>query len=135
MVLIFFPVLLHAAVVILKTLDIVLTEISSCLNLDENHRDLADVLDTVGRPRRDIHGFSALEDNLPPIEGDFRGSGDNHPVLGSLFVTLVAEPLFRENLDPFDFVAGRLIENCEAAPRPLIRKHLWRIHFPNSNPQ
>src|SRR6266404_5758870 len=107
-----------AAVVVVAADDVVLAEIGPMLDLDEDDRHAARVLDAVPRPARHIDRPPRLEPLRAARDDHARGAGDDHPVLGPEAMALQAEPLPRPDEEPLDLVAAPLLDGLEAAPGP-----------------
>ena len=125
----------RSAIVILKALDVVFTKIGSALNFDEHHLVPSDVLDPVCSFNRNINGSTGFHHNFLAIQCHFGSAGNHYPVFRAVFVLLVTEPFFRQNLDAFDFVAARFVQNGKTSPGTLIKKHAGSIYLCNSVPQ
>src|SRR5580704_790143 len=105
-----------AAVVVMAADDVVLAEVGPVLDLDQDHRHAAGVLDAVPGAPRDIHRPPRLEPLGPPRDDHARGAGDDHPVLGPEAVPLQAEPLSRPDEEALHLVAATLLDGHEAPP-------------------
>ena len=118
----------RSAVIVLETLDVILSEVGSPLNLDEDQLYAAGILNPVRRTGRNVHGAACRHCNLASVKRDFRLTGHDHPVFRALRVLLVTEALLRQDLDALDLVAVRFVEYGEVAPRTFVMCHLLNIH-------
>src|SRR5712671_2207179 len=107
-----------AAVVVLAADDVVLAEIGPVLDLDQDDRHAARVLDAVPGPARHVDGPPRLEPLRMARDDHARGTRDDDPVLGPEAVALQAEPLPGPDDEPLDLVATALLDGLEAAPGP-----------------
>src|SRR5216683_1774087 len=105
------------AVVVLAADDVVLAEIGPVLDLDQDDRHAARVLDAVPGPARHVDGPPRLEPLRMARDDHARGTRDDDPVLGPEAVALQAEPLPGPDDEPLDLVAAALLDGLEAAPR------------------
>ncbi len=87
------------------------------LHLDEHQRDGAGVVNAVGSPLWDVDRVAAAHLEAAAVQGDHPFSGDHEPVLGTTGVPLVAEALFRADLDRLDLETVPLGQDGIGAPR------------------
>src|SRR2546428_2142464 len=78
------------SVVVLKPLNVILSEVSAALDLDEDQFFGADVFDTMCSARRHVDRATGLGHNFASIQRHFCGARDYHPVLGSMRMPLIA---------------------------------------------
>lgn len=102
--------------IILNSLDIVLAEIRSGLDFDENNIDIAHVADAVKIANLDFHGisWSAVGDNS--IQRDLSFTLHDVPMFGAPFMTLVGETLSGSDPDAFDLEKGGLLKDLIPTP-------------------
>src|SRR5213594_565663 len=108
------------SVVVLKPLNVILSEICSALNLDKNQSFGSDVFDTMRRAGRNIDSPPRRRRDFASVQCHFCDARDDHPVLGSMRMSLIAQALLRQDLNSFNLVSIRDIENSEATPRAFI---------------
>jgi hypothetical protein len=72
---------------------------------------------------RNIDRLADIQPVLLSIECDLRAALNDHPVLGSLSVFLIAEPLAGQNFNPLYLVGFGLVEDRKASPWPLVVSH------------
>src|SRR5215831_14181042 len=82
-----------AAVVVGEALDVVFAEVRAVLHLDEHERTRTPVRDAVCGAHRDVDRLSGSDDLFDIVEGHDGVALDDEPVLGSLAVPLVAQPV------------------------------------------
>src|SRR5260370_18449550 len=97
-----------AAVVVLAADDVVLAEIGPVLDLDQDDRHAARVLDAVPGPARHVDGPPRLEPLRMARDDHARGARDDDPVLGPEAVALQAEPLPGAAHEPLDLYPATL---------------------------
>src|SRR5678815_2093937 len=78
------------AEVILKSNDVIFTQVITALNLDKNQRLWSIVRDTVGRADGDVDCFACQNRKLRVVKSDLSGPCDYDPVLGALSMFLIA---------------------------------------------
>src|SRR5260370_5406694 len=97
-----------AAVVVLAADDVVLAEIRPVLDLDQDDRHAARVLDAVPGPARHVDGPPRLQPLRVARDDRTRGARDDDPVLGPEAVALQAEPLPGAAHEPLDLYPATL---------------------------
>ena len=110
------------AVVILQPLNVILAEVRSPLDFDENERFVRGVLDAMGGANRNVDGLTGLKRHVTSVEGHLSKTLNDHPVFGPLRMLLIAQPLVRQNFDPFNLIIGALVEDGKTAPGPFVEK-------------
>jgi hypothetical protein len=95
--------------IILYALDVILPEIGSGLNFDEDKFLRRGVLDAMKLPNGDVYRVSDSDLFLVAVKSEDTFTLDDHPMLGTKLVTLVRESLPRLDFDPLDLVYGRLL--------------------------
>jgi hypothetical protein len=125
----------QAAVIILETLDVVFPEVGSALNLNKDQLVASDIFDAVCRSNRNINRLAGTDADFASVQRHFGGPRHDHPMLGTLFVPLIAQAFLRQNFNAFDLVILGFIENRETAPGTFVVKHSPRIYFQDSTPQ
>src|SRR5262249_31063476 len=100
--------------------DVVLAQIRAVLDLDEHHRRPAGILDAMPGALRHGHRFPGLEAPGAARDDHARRTAHDHPVLGAPPASLAAEPLAGLDHQPLHLAAGALVEDGEAAPRPVL---------------
>src|SRR5436309_13353554 len=88
--------------IVLEPLDIVLSKVGTALDLDKNQFFRSDVFDTMRRSCRYIHSTTGGGRDLAAIQCYFCDAGDDHPVLGSRGMSLVAQALLRQDFNAFN---------------------------------
>jgi len=112
--------MLASAEIILKTNDVVFTEVGSSLHFDKNEVFVARVFNAMRRSDRDVDRLSGDDCEVAIVKRDFGGSFDDEPMLGTLRMFLVAESLARQNLDAFDLERASLFQHGVTSPGSLI---------------
>jgi len=107
-------------VVILDPFDVVLSQIISSLDLDEDQLLFPGVEDPMGSPHRDVHRSTGPKGDITPIEGHHRFSLDHIPVLLPVVVPLEAEAPLGKYHDPLHLIAGKLRKDLIIPPWPVI---------------
>src|SRR5205085_992701 len=115
--------LLQSAVIILKPLNIVFTEVCAALDFDEDQRLKSHVLDAMSRAARDIHRAAGIDGDFTAIESHFSRTLYHHPVFGPAFVFLVTQTLVRQDFNAFNLVGVTFVEDRKTSPRTLIKLH------------
>ena len=110
-------------VIILKTLDVILPEIASPLNFDENQLLGSDILDAVCGADRNVDDSSRWNSDFAAIERDLCRSRHNHPMFGTTGVLLVAQSLLRMDFDALHFIVLGFVQNREITPGPFLVCH------------
>ena len=95
--------------VILYTLDVILPEIGSGLNFDEDKFLRRGVLNAMKLTNGDVDRVSDGDPSLVAVKSEDSFSLDDQPMLGTKLVSLVRESLPRLDFDPLDLVYGRLL--------------------------
>lgn len=88
--------------------------------LDERHLGIANVRDSVRGPSGDIDRVASFQVMTYVVKSHLSVAGKDEPVLGTMGVTLVAEPATGINLDPLDLVRLRVVQHGERAPGSLL---------------
>jgi hypothetical protein len=112
------------AVVVLETLDIVLAEVCSLLDFNEGEQFIPGILDSVCCAAGNVYALPDTQERFDTIKGHFGLAPDHEPMLGSLGMSLIAQPLVCQYFDPLYLVEGGLVEHLETAPRPPLKT--WR---------
>ena len=110
----------YPPVIVLKPLDVILSEISATLDLDEDQSFRTRVFNTVSRADWNIDGATSAKENLAAVKRHSGRTRDHHPVLRSVRVFLIAQTFLRQHFDAFNFVVFGFVQNCETAPRTFI---------------
>jgi hypothetical protein len=106
--------------VIVDSLDVVLTEIVTQLDLDEHQRFRAVVSHSVRHAGRNIDHIANSDLAWLTIKDYLTRTCDHEPVLGAMSVALIAETPFRSDDDFFHLVAIATAKHHIAAPGTLI---------------
>jgi hypothetical protein len=110
-------------VVILQPLNIILAEVGSPLYFDENQLLGANIFDAVGGACGYVDYPAGRDRQFLSIQRHFGNPRNHHPMLGAVFVFLIAESFLRQDFDPFDFVVVSFIQDREATPRTFFVDH------------
>ena len=110
----------HTSEIVLKPLNIILPEIVSGLDLDEDEETISGIGNPVAGTAGDIHRHTGRERHFVAVHLNQRLSLDEMPVLGAPAVGLEAGPFAGVYDNPFDFVGRGLAENLIGAPGALI---------------
>ena len=92
-------------------------KIGSTLDLDEDEFAGTRIFDAMGGAHWDLDRVARFEWDCLAVERDPGPAFDDHPVLGALRVTLIAEAVARQHFDPLHFVRVRSVQDREAPPR------------------
>jgi len=110
----------RATKIIVKPLDVVLTEVVPMLDFDEHQVVLTEVRDPVGCLPGDVDGIAPVEARGSVVEDHLGGTSDNEPVLGPSGMALVAESAPGSDLDPLQLVSWGVLEDREGSPRAVV---------------
>jgi len=95
--------------VILHALDVILPEIGSGLNFDEDKFLRRGVLNAMKLTNGDVDRVSDGDPSLVAVKSEDSFSLDDQPMLGTKLVALVRKSLPRLDFDPLDLVNGRFL--------------------------
>ena len=79
--------------IVLETYDVIFSEIGSCLYLDKDEYDVANVLNAVGDTGGYVDGVALGDENLSVVKCDTGPPADSHPMLRTVGVALIAQTL------------------------------------------
>lgn len=94
-----------AAIVVLKSNDVVLASVLAQLDLDDDQRLVVVIGNPVGVTEWYVDALACASRGLMIPDGAGGGSSDDHPVLSAVFVGLKRQPRMRVHLDALDLVA------------------------------
>jgi hypothetical protein len=77
------PLQRRAPVIIIQADNVILAEVVTELDLNEYERNIASVLDPMGRAERDIDGISSPHFDAVAVKGDDSLSANHEPMLGT----------------------------------------------------
>jgi len=100
-----------AIIVVIKTDDIVFTQILTALNLDDHQRDLARILQTVVLADGDKGGLVDIDHLLHLSAGHQSGAGHDDPVFAAMMMLLQREALPGQYFDTLDLVTAAFIKH------------------------
>jgi hypothetical protein len=106
--------------VVLKPNDIVLSEIGSALNLDENKSAFPYVFNPMSHARKDVDRLTLTKDDFFSIQSDPGTACDGHPMLRTMSMFLITQALSGQDFNTFDLVGSGFVEDCESSPRPPV---------------
>jgi hypothetical protein len=106
--------------IVVETLNVVLTEIVTQLDLDENQGLCAGVSHSVQPPNGNVDDVANRYIAWLTIEDYLTRTCDHVPVLGTMSVTLIAETLLRLHDDFLHLIAVATANHHIAAPGTLI---------------
>lgn len=111
---------LSATEVVVQPDDVVLAEVVTVLDLDEDEVLTPGVLDPVSDTLRHVDGGAGPDDVVDAIEADQAGAANHEPVFGASRVGLVADAAPGGYQDRLHLVVGSVDQDREAAPGPLF---------------
>ena len=111
--------LLLAAVHILKTHNIVFTQIRAALNFNNLQRHLPWIGQAVGLSKRDIGALVFCQQHHLISIGNFSGAAHHHPMLRSVVVHLQGQGGAGFDLNAFDLVSLTRINSLVPPPGPV----------------
>jgi rhodanese-related sulfurtransferase len=95
----------HTSEIVLQAFDVVLADVRTPLDFDDDHVSPADVLDPVDGSQRYVEGMARFHPDCLPVPGNEGLAPHEMPVLGSVFVSLQAHAFSRTNEEPLYFAA------------------------------
>lgn len=111
--------------IILKSNDVVLTEVRAALNLNENEVVFPCIFNTMSHAGWYVDRLTLGEDYFHPIQSDSGSAGNRHPMLRAVCMLLIAQSLSWQHFDPFDLVVGTFVEDGESSPGSTVK--LWGL--------
>jgi len=126
------PVRIFSAslIIIFNPNDVVLTEITSGLNLNQFQDNLAGVFQPMSGTDRDVDRLIFVHDLDEFVDGYARRAAHHDPVLGAVMMLLQREPASRLHDDALDLVTISGVDRLIASPRAMhlemILGDLWR---------
>jgi len=117
----------NPAVVVLQPLDVVLSEVISALDFNDNNVLLPCVHDPMPCTLGNVHSLAALQSDLVFVDGHDGASPDYIPVLHSVTVPLETQALLRKHNNPFHFMVRIIGKDAEITPWPVLFR-FWGHH-------
>ena len=117
----------NPAVVVLGPFDVVLSEIITALNFDDDDIIFPGVLDSVPRALGNVHRLAALQMEFILVDGHDGASLDDMPVFLSAKVSLETQTLLREHNNPLHFMVRLIGKDAEITPGPVLFR-FWNNH-------
>ena len=103
-------------VIILNTLNIILTKVATCLNFDEYELLCTSISNAMKNSGLDINCFSSDLFKHLSIQSNCGDSGNNEPVLLSLLMALIRETSPGSYIYAFNFMCWSVLQNLVTSP-------------------
>jgi len=119
----------NPAVVVLYPFDVVLSEVISALDFNDNNILLPGVHDPMPCTLGNIYSLTAFQTDLIFVDGHNGASPDYIPVFPSAKMPLETQTLLREHNNPFHFMVRLIGKDAEITPWPVLFR-FWGHHSP-----